>query len=64
MFIDEFDLCSIQALTIHFQSYMGKMKMVLAVDETVIPDPHQLCMDLSDSLDSMKKAVVGVQLEN
>lgn len=44
------------ALTIHFQSYRGKMMMVLAADETVIPDPHQLCDDLVESLDVIKSA--------
>ncbi|XP_058095926.1 wax ester synthase/diacylglycerol acyltransferase 11-like isoform X1 [Magnolia sinica] len=45
------------ALTIHFQSYMNKVKMVIAVDENAIPDPHQLCDDLTDSLILIKNAV-------
>ncbi|KAL5998976.1 hypothetical protein ACLOJK_009925 [Asimina triloba] len=48
-----------QALTINFQSYMDKMTMVLAVDEDAIPDPHQLCQDLADSLNLIKMAVLA-----
>ncbi|CAL9072986.1 unnamed protein product [Musa acuminata var. zebrina] len=29
-----------QALTVHFQSYVNTMKIVLTVDEAVIPDPY------------------------
>ncbi|XP_077249622.1 wax ester synthase/diacylglycerol acyltransferase 11-like [Tasmannia lanceolata] len=47
------------ALTIHFQSYMDKVKMVLAVDESAIPDPYQLCEDLADSLRLIKNAVLA-----
>ncbi|KAK1257104.1 O-acyltransferase WSD1 [Acorus gramineus] len=45
-----------QALTFHFQSYMNMMKVVVAVDESVILDPHQLCEDLAESLNLMKDA--------
>lgn len=46
-----------QALTIHFQSYMNKVKMVLAVDEEAIPDPQKLCDDLANALNLIKDAV-------
>ncbi|XP_058100426.1 wax ester synthase/diacylglycerol acyltransferase 11-like [Magnolia sinica] len=46
------------ALTIHFQSYMDKVKMVLAIDECAVPDPGQLCEDLTDSLKLIKEAVL------
>ncbi|KAK1326513.1 O-acyltransferase WSD1 [Acorus calamus] len=46
----------IKALTFHFQSYMNMMKVVVAVDERVILDPHQLCEDLAESLNLMKDA--------
>ncbi|XP_028554475.1 O-acyltransferase WSD1 [Dendrobium catenatum] len=46
-----------QALTIHFQSYLNKMKVVLAVDELVIPDPHKLLDDISHSLQIIKDAI-------
>ncbi|XP_019099697.1 PREDICTED: O-acyltransferase WSD1-like [Camelina sativa] len=45
------------ALTMHFQSYMNKMTISLAVDPTVISDPHTLCDDLEESLRSIKAAV-------
>ncbi|XP_020264097.1 O-acyltransferase WSD1-like [Asparagus officinalis] len=47
-----------QAITLHFQSYMNKMEMVLAVDELTVPDPHQLLQDLAESLKLIKDAVV------
>ncbi|XP_021297233.1 O-acyltransferase WSD1 [Herrania umbratica] len=47
-----------QALTCHFQSYVNKMSIVLAVDPNVIPDPHLLCDDLEESLKIFKDAVV------
>ncbi|XP_056860851.1 wax ester synthase/diacylglycerol acyltransferase 3-like isoform X2 [Raphanus sativus] len=43
-----------QALIIHFVSYVDKIIINLAVDTTVIPDPHQLCDDLVESLDIIK----------
>ncbi|KAJ8485896.1 hypothetical protein OPV22_018381 [Ensete ventricosum] len=46
-----------QALTIHFQSYMNTMKMVLAVDDKVISDPHQLLDDLAESLRIIRDAI-------
>ncbi|KAL5989356.1 hypothetical protein ACLOJK_010246 [Asimina triloba] len=50
---------NLQALTIHFQSYMNKMKMVVAVDENAIPDPHQLLDDVTDCLKIIKDAAEG-----
>ncbi|XP_020264096.1 O-acyltransferase WSD1-like [Asparagus officinalis] len=47
-----------QAVTLHFQSYMKKIKVVLAVDELSVPDPHQLLDDLDESLKLIKDAVV------
>ncbi|XP_021729094.1 O-acyltransferase WSD1-like [Chenopodium quinoa] len=46
-----------QALTVHFQSYMDKMTLVLAVDQNVIPEPQQLCDDVVESLEVVKQAV-------
>ncbi|KAL0896468.1 hypothetical protein Bca101_080429 [Brassica carinata] len=37
-----------QILNIHFVSYVNKLTISLAVDATVIPDPHRLCDDLKD----------------
>ncbi|XP_074283639.1 wax ester synthase/diacylglycerol acyltransferase 5-like [Silene latifolia] len=34
-----------QALIVHFQSYMDKMTLILAIDQDVIPDPQTLCDD-------------------
>ncbi|XP_021760300.1 O-acyltransferase WSD1-like [Chenopodium quinoa] len=46
-------------LMINFQSYINKMTLVLAVDEDAIPDPHQLCDDIVDSLKLVKDAVIA-----
>ncbi|GAB2227617.1 hypothetical protein Droror1_Dr00009443 [Drosera rotundifolia] len=46
-----------QSLTVHFQSYADKMIIVLAADEVHVPDPHQLCDDLVESLQLAKNAV-------
>ncbi|KAF2297068.1 hypothetical protein GH714_016280 [Hevea brasiliensis] len=51
----------IQALVIHVVSYASKMKITLSVDKNIIPDPHQLCDDLQNSLDLMKNAVITNQ---
>ncbi|KAI3856939.1 hypothetical protein MKX03_012347 [Papaver bracteatum] len=45
------------AFTINYQSYVNKMTIVLAVDEKAVPDPHQLCDDLEESLKLIKDAV-------
>ncbi|KMT20304.1 hypothetical protein BVRB_1g003070 [Beta vulgaris subsp. vulgaris] len=45
-------------LMINFQSYINKMTVVLAVDEEVIPDPHQLCDDIVESLKLVKEAAI------
>ncbi|KAL2893260.1 O-acyltransferase WSD1 [Bienertia sinuspersici] len=42
---------------INFQSYSNKMMLVLAVDEHAVPDPHQMCDDIVDSLNLIKTAV-------
>ncbi|XP_057546082.1 wax ester synthase/diacylglycerol acyltransferase 5-like [Amaranthus tricolor] len=44
------------ALTVHYQSYMDTMTLVLAVDQNVIPDPHKLCDDIQDLLGLAKQA--------
>ncbi|KAK3404010.1 hypothetical protein EUGRSUZ_K00371 [Eucalyptus grandis] len=50
------------ALTIHFQSYVNKMTIAVAVDPDVIPDPHQLCDDIEESLKTIKAAVSEKEL--
>ncbi|CAN8287216.1 unnamed protein product [Cochlearia groenlandica] len=47
-----------QALIIHFVSYVNKVIINIAVDTTVISDPHALCDDLVESLDIIKLAVL------
>ncbi|XP_059636114.1 wax ester synthase/diacylglycerol acyltransferase 11-like [Cornus florida] len=47
------------ALMINFQSYGKKMTIVLSVDESTIPDPHQLCDDIVESLKLIKAAVLA-----
>uniref|UniRef100_A0A6V7QYR8 Uncharacterized protein n=1 Tax=Ananas comosus var. bracteatus TaxID=296719 RepID=A0A6V7QYR8_ANACO len=42
------------ALTVHYQSYVNTVEMVIAVDEITIPDPHQLLDDLAESLELIK----------
>ncbi|KAL0709422.1 hypothetical protein Bca4012_016400 [Brassica carinata] len=46
-----------QALLIHFMSYAGRMTISLAVDPTIIPDPHKICDDMEQSLKEMKAAL-------
>ncbi|XP_057980411.1 wax ester synthase/diacylglycerol acyltransferase 11-like [Malania oleifera] len=46
------------ALMIHVQSYVNKMTFVVSVDESIVPDPHQLCNDLEESLKLIKDAVL------
>lgn len=41
---------------IHVVSYANKMTFVLSVDDGLIPDPHQLCDDLEESLHLIKTA--------
>ncbi|XP_015878467.3 wax ester synthase/diacylglycerol acyltransferase 6-like isoform X2 [Ziziphus jujuba] len=50
------------ALTIHFQSYVNKMTIALAVDPSVIPDPHQLLDEIEESLKLTRDAVVKREL--
>lgn len=47
-----------QALTIHYQSHVDKMTLVVAVDEDVIPDPRVLCDDIAQSLAIIKAALI------
>ncbi|KAG5404494.1 hypothetical protein IGI04_010613 [Brassica rapa subsp. trilocularis] len=53
-----------QALIIHFVSYVDKIIINLAVDTTVIPDPHQLCDDLVESLGIIKLAALEKGVHN
>ncbi|KAF4365024.1 hypothetical protein F8388_001772 [Cannabis sativa] len=46
------------ALVVNFKSYINKMTVVLSVEESVIPDPHQLCGDTVESLKLLKHSVV------
>ncbi|ERN14120.1 hypothetical protein AMTRI_Chr01g134030 [Amborella trichopoda] len=45
------------ALTIHYQSYTNKVKLVICVAEETIPDPFNLCQDIADALKLMISAV-------
>lgn len=47
-----------KALIIHFVSYVNKIIINLAVDTSVIPDPHLLCDDLVESLNIIKLAAL------
>lgn len=44
---------------LNFQSYVNKITMVLSVDESVLPDPHQLLDDLEESLKLIKDAALA-----
>ncbi|KAL5568354.1 hypothetical protein UlMin_024929 [Ulmus minor] len=50
------------ALTIHFQSFINKMIIVLAVDPNVIPDPQQLFGDIEESLKLILEATIKQEL--
>lgn len=47
------------SITIHFQSYMERVVLVLAAASEVIRDPKQLCMDCVDAFDRMKQAAIA-----
>lgn len=47
------------ALTMHYQSYMRIIKLVLAVDETQVPDAHELLDDFTESLKLIREAAPG-----
>ncbi|KAB5512488.1 hypothetical protein DKX38_029516 [Salix brachista] len=47
-----------KALMIHVVSYANKINIILSVDEGIVPDPHQLCDDLEESLRLIKDAVI------
>lgn len=57
-------LLVLQALTIHFQSYVNKMSVVIAADPDVIPHPHQICEDVDESLQIIKKAALDAGRTN
>uniref|UniRef100_A0A2N9H7R3 O-acyltransferase WSD1 C-terminal domain-containing protein n=1 Tax=Fagus sylvatica TaxID=28930 RepID=A0A2N9H7R3_FAGSY len=46
------------AITIHCQSYVNKMTIILAVDPNVVPHPHQLLDDIEESLQLIKDAAL------
>ncbi|KAJ9548429.1 hypothetical protein OSB04_020972 [Centaurea solstitialis] len=50
-------LFGIKALMIHVVSYVDKLTFVLSADEETIPNPHELCNDLEDSLRIIKASV-------
>ncbi|XAR50737.1 Long-chain-alcohol O-fatty-acyltransferase [Bertholletia excelsa] len=45
------------ALMIHVVSYIDRLTFVISADEETIPDPHQLCDDLEESLKLIKAAL-------
>lgn len=44
------------ALTVHYQSYMNSITVVLAVDDAQFPDCHQLLDDIAESLRLIRQA--------
>jgi hypothetical protein len=47
---------SLQAITVHYQSYNNTIKVVLAVDEEQFPDSRQLLDDFAECLKLTKDA--------
>lgn len=47
------------ALTVHYQSYVNTVKLVLSVDEEQFPDCHQLLDDFAESLRLIREAASG-----
>lgn len=45
-----------QALTIHWQSYMDTIKIILAVDDAQFRDSHDLLDDFAESLERIRNA--------
>lgn len=48
-----------QALTLHFQSYVDKMTLVVTTDPNVISDPDRVCDDIKDALLMFTDVVVA-----
>ena len=48
-----FYCCGFQGLVVHFQSYVGKEKLIVMAAENIFPQPHQLCMDCAHALNLM-----------
>ncbi|KAL9672163.1 hypothetical protein QQ045_028412 [Rhodiola kirilowii] len=46
-------------LYVNVTSYGNKLTFALSVDERAVPDPHQLCDDLDDSLSLIKNAATA-----
>jgi len=44
------------ALTVHYQSYVNSIKLVLAVDDAQFPDSHQFLDDFAESLRLIRQA--------
>ncbi|XP_028068688.1 O-acyltransferase WSD1-like [Camellia sinensis] len=49
------------ALMIHAVSYVNKLIFIISAEEETIPDPHQICDDLEESLNLIKAAVLAKQ---
>ena len=45
-----------QALTIHWQSYMDTIKIILAVNDAQFRDSHDLLDDFAESLERIRNA--------
>lgn len=47
------------SLTIHYQSYMGRVALVVTAASEVIRDPKQLCIDCVEAFHQMKQAAIA-----
>ncbi|KAI8017883.1 O-acyltransferase WSD1 [Camellia lanceoleosa] len=54
-------LAFVLALMIHAISYVNKLIFIISAEEETIPDPHQICDDLEESLNLIKAAVLAKQ---
>ncbi|RVW37690.1 hypothetical protein CK203_028799 [Vitis vinifera] len=57
------NLFGTKALMIHVVSYVDKMNIILSVDESTVPDPHQLFDDLEESFNLIKNAALAEMME-
>ncbi|KAL6610626.1 hypothetical protein ACP70R_040595 [Stipagrostis hirtigluma subsp. patula] len=49
------------ALTVHYQSYVNTVKLVLAVDDAQFPDSHQLLDDFAESFRLIRQAAASTR---
>ena len=48
---------NVQALCVHFQSYMDDIKIVLSAAKDIIPDPEKILNYMTHALEEMKNMI-------